>query len=145
MIYSTEKGNNYIKYTFKQVKTRITNIASQLFDYETHINDSVIITLENNAVITLGHAQNCCEEVTLTDGLNELRELAGSELLYIEITSEMRDGDEYSFVKVQTNKDSANLRWVGYSANYSTEVDMFVNDEDVSTTIKGQMNRFTIG
>ena len=145
MIYLTEKGNNYIKYTFKQVKTRITNIASQLFNYETEINDSVIITLENNAVITLGHAQNCGEEVTLTDGLNELRELAGSELLYIEITSEMRDGDEYSFVKVQTNKDSANLRWVGYSANYSTEVDMFVNDEEVSTTIKGQMNRFTIG
>lgn len=145
MVYSTEKGTNYIKHTFEQVKTKITNICTQLYDYENFVHDSVIITLDNGAVITLGHEQNCCEEVELVDGLNELKALAGSELLYIEITSEMRNNDEYSFVKVQTNKDSATLRWVGSSMNYTTEVSMFVNDKQVPAELKEKMHRFTIG
>lgn len=57
----------------------------------------------------------------------------------------MRKGDEYSFVKVQTNKDSANLRWVGYSSNYSTEVDMYVNDSNIPQYLKDKMNLLLIG
>lgn len=52
MIYSTEKGSNYVKHTFEQVKTKITNICTQLYDYENFVHDSVIITLDNGAIIT---------------------------------------------------------------------------------------------
>lgn len=145
MIYSTEKGDNYIKYTFEQVNTQITNVSNILYDKKDFIDDAVIIELDNGAIITLGHSRNCCEEVSLIDGFKELKELAYSDLLYIEITSEMRKGDEYSFVKVQTNKDSANLRWVGYSSNYSTEVSMFVNDSNIPKHLKDKMNLLLIG
>ena len=57
----------------------------------------------------------------------------------------MRNNDEYSFVKVQTNKDFATLRWVGSSMNYTTEVSMFVNDKEVPAELKEKMHKFTIG
>lgn len=144
MIYQTERHENYVKYTFHQIKTKITNIAFRLYG-DDDIQEAVIISLENNAIITLGHSRNCCEEVTLVDGLDELKELAWSELQYIEITSEMRDGDEHSFVKVQTNRDSANLRWVGNSMNYSTEVEMYVDESNITESIKSEMNSLIIG
>lgn len=144
MIYQTERSENYVKYTFHQTKTKITNVEFKLYG-DDHVNEAVVITLENGAIISLGHKQNCCEEVTLADGLNELKDLAWSELQYIEITSEMREGDEHSFVKIQTNRDSANLRWVGYSMNYSTEVEMYVDKSNIPENIKSEMNSLIIG
>jgi hypothetical protein len=80
------------------------------------------------------HSQDCCEEVHLIDGFDDLRGLVGSTIISLtKVTNKTdpipenvyaNDSHLWTFYKIATLKGFATLRWFGSSNGYySEEVD----------------------
>lgn len=96
------------------------------------IDDIIVhLVLENGHIISLYHDQDCCEEVFIADGLDELLKLKGERLIDIStVTEDVSDEDKkcrksesatWTFMNVYTDKDTAQLRWYGSSNGYYSE------------------------
>lgn len=90
--------------------------------------------------ITLHH-QDCCESVTLVDGLKDMNLILNEPILLAEESTkkggdtDMCDSWTWTFYKLQTNSGAATMRWVGESNGYcGEEVSFFElkesNDDD---------------
>ena len=95
--------------------------------------DEIIVhlVLENGHIISLYHEQDCCEEVFIADGLDDLSKLKGERLIDIStVTEDVSDEDKkcrksesatWTFMNVYTDKDTVQLRWYGSSNGYYSE------------------------
>ena len=89
------------------------------------LHDDVLYILTTYRVFALRHVRNCCEAVWLADGADEIENMVGEEIRKIRIDVSPKGTDEQSitwtFVNIQTNRDSYNLRWVVESNGYYSE------------------------
>lgn len=88
--------------------------------------DSVRIVTDRGELI-FEHDQDCCEQVALEDGWDELSAMVGERITSVEAPSTddapVVDAESYSwtFYKIETNKSSATLRFLGCSNGYYAE------------------------
>lgn len=90
-----------------------------------------MLILSDGRILALYHDQDCCEDVYIADGADELQTLVGEVLTGVEVVTkpfsqeELNDhGEEsatWTFMNVLTNKDSVQLRWYGSSNGYYSE------------------------
>lgn len=89
--------------------------------------DAVAIVTEEGT-LTLHHVPDCCEDVWLESGFEELEGLVGAQVHGAEVSTEEAPGDPgaeegmWTFYKLATHKGDATLRWVGYSNYYAVDV-----------------------
>lgn len=89
------------------------------------------LVLSDGRILALYHDQDCCEDVYIADGADELQTLVGEVLTGIEVVSKPFSQEElnehgeesatWTFMNVITNKDSVQLRWYGSSNGYYSE------------------------
>ncbi|MGL5803162.1 MAG: DUF7448 domain-containing protein [Cetobacterium sp.] len=78
------------------------------------------------------HYQNCCEDVSLFDGFDDLKAMIGEEIKFAEETNngktddyEPHDSYTWTFYKISTMWKDVTLRFIGESNGYySEEVDL---------------------
>lgn len=96
-------------------------------------SESVVITLENGDVVELCHDQDCCESVSLYDVNGNPDDLIGIPITmavesssdnYPEDVEKPRHMDSYTwtFYKLATIKGFLDMRWLGESNGYYSEV-----------------------
>lgn len=91
----------------------------------------VHLVMEDGRIISLFHNRDCCEDVYIADGLDELQSLVGETLVDIalvfeefskeELKSNKADSGTWTFMNIHTNKDVVQLRWYGASNGYYSE------------------------
>jgi hypothetical protein len=97
-------------------------------------NKRLQLTRSDGRVVTMGHAQQCCESVWLEDVVGDLQSLIGKPLMIAEVTSnytktnEDEEGDEqWTYYRLGTDIGNiVTLRWCGTSNGYySTDVNIW--------------------
>lgn len=87
----------------------------------------VFIETGDGSVFLLFHSQECCEDVRLIDGLEDLKELVGEVVVSAREESNQEWDEEqdrsstYTFYHLRTAKHDATLRWLGESNGYYSE------------------------
>lgn len=90
---------------------------------------TLTITLSDESEWVMYHEQDCCENVWLESGLEDLASLVGQKLLLVESVSKVRYTEDaledervrWTYYKFATVKSSATLRWVGKSNGWYSE------------------------
>lgn len=93
----------------------------------THLGeDWVRLVLSDGREIYMGHFRNCCEDLHLRDGGDELAGIVGG-VIYSASKRENSPSAtvQWTYYVFDTSKGSITLAWEGESVNYSTEVDVF--------------------
>lgn len=90
-----------------------------------------MLVLSDGRILALYHDQDCCEDVYIADGADELQTLVGEVLTGVEVVTKPFSQEElnergeesatWTFMNVLTNKDSVQLRWYGSSNGYYSE------------------------
>lgn len=93
--------------------------------------DVLILKTKFGKIFHMLHLRECCEDVYLEDGLEDLKNLIGEEILQAYETTNRGLNDEgtytYTFYTLSTFYSSATLRWYGSSNGYySEEVYLFL-------------------
>lgn len=93
-------------------------------------DDLAAIVTDRGAIVFV-HYTDCCEGVYLADGADELRDLVGHRFVSLEeVSSEdapppahasKDDSYTWTFYKVETDKGTATLRFLGESNGYYSE------------------------
>jgi hypothetical protein len=95
--------------------------------------DNALYIFTSHQVILIRHVRECEEEVYIANDTESLSNIVGSYLREIRVTTEKKSLENVSttwtFVNIQTDKDSCNLRWVGESNGYYSET---VQVEDIT-------------
>jgi len=91
-------------------------------------HDTIIFAFDDKCFI-LGHEQDCCETVEITDICGDLRDLAGSPMLIAEETGgiiEQKDDApiDWTFYRFATARGTVTVRFEGASEFYSTYVSL---------------------
>lgn len=87
-------------------------------------SDSLIFSNKGERLYQIGHVQDCCESVTITDVAGELKWLENSPILISDArtgdTEEGEYGDitRWTFYTFSTSKGTVVVRWDGSSNGY---------------------------
>lgn len=92
-------------------------------------DERLTLTCSDGKAYVMYHRQECCEQVVLVDGLDDLKALIGDPLMLVEeeTNSEEPKPSHYvesftwTFYKFATIKGRATLRWLGESTGYYSE------------------------
>ncbi len=96
--------------------------------------DEIVFVTATGRKFKMFHKQDCCEQVSIEDITGDLQDLIGSPILVAEESSNSNNADtdcgEYSqtwtFYKFATVKAAVDIRWMGTSNGYYSEVVSFV-------------------
>ena len=91
------------------------------------VDDSITFTRADGADVWMGHIQDCCESVDITDINGDVEDLLGSPLLVAEVRTlelPVDYGDaQATFYELRTARGGVTIRWNGTSNGYySTSV-----------------------
>lgn len=104
------------------------------------VHDNVLYLCTALGVFVIRHTRDCCEDVWLVDDGEKLADMVGDYLVKIRIdvspqgTPEGRidESSTWTFVTIQTLKDSYTFRWYGESNGYYSET---VQLDDITTLV----------
>lgn len=93
------------------------------------VHDEVLYLCTRQAIFAIRHKQDCCEDVWFVDGEEDISDMVGDYLvkIRIDVSPQDRDPDRvdecstWTFVTIQTLKNSYSFRWRGESNGYYSE------------------------
>lgn len=93
------------------------------------VHNDVLYLCTRQAIFAIRHEQDCCEDVWFVDGEEDISDMVGDYLVKIRIDVSPQDRDSnridecstWTFVTIQTLRNSYSFRWYGESNGYYSE------------------------
>jgi hypothetical protein len=109
-------------------------VGAKILSIKEKCSEDTILCIETDrGVMEFVHEQDCCEQVFLEDGLDDLKRMIGQIVLFAEEVFEERepldendDSFTWTFYKISTINKDCTLRFYGCSNGYYSE-DVYVN------------------
>jgi hypothetical protein len=100
-------------------------IGTTILSTTTHYNDNLLYIKTDKGTMRFYHDQECCEQVWLEDGLEDLEKMIGEKVLHAEVIEDALDeyDDSYTwtYYKISTLNHDCTLRFYGTSNGYYSE------------------------